>query len=170
MIREAAEQDLPAILDIYNDAILNTTALYAYRPYTLEDRKQWFADKRKNGYPLLVLEQEGRVIAFATFGPFRAFPAYRYTVEHSVYVHKDYRHLGAGKRLLGELIKLATAQEYATLVAGIDAANEGSIRLHEAFGFTHSGTIARSGFKFGRWLDLAFYQLNLPGPAEPREE
>ncbi|MFC0211461.1 GNAT family N-acetyltransferase [Paenibacillus chartarius] len=169
MLRAAEEQDLPAITNIYNDAIVNTTAVYHYEPQTLDNRLQWFREKRIGGFPLIVLEQEGHVAGFATYGPFRAWPAYKYTIEHSLYVDRQYRGQGAGRTLLQELIRLAAREGYATMVAGIDASNETSIALHRKLGFTHSGTIRRAGFKFGRWLDLAFYQLDLDGPAEPRD-
>lgn len=170
MIREATEKDLMDILEIYNDAILHTTAVYDYQAHSLADRTQWYEKKKQDGYPLLVFEKEANVVAFATFGPFRAWPAYKYTIEHSVYVHKDHRNKGIALNLMQEIIKIATAREYATLVAGIDAANEHSIKLHEKLGFTFSGTIRKAGFKFGNWLDLAFYQLALEGPKLPSEQ
>lgn len=170
MIREATKKDLPAILEIYNDAILNTTAVYDYKAHSLADRTQWYEKKKQDGYPLVVFEKDDKVVAFATFGPFRAWPAYKYTIEHSVYVHKDYRNKGIATNLMQEIIKIATAREYATLVAGIDAANQNSIKFHEKMGFTFSGIIRKAGFKFGKWLDLAFYQLDLKGPKVPSEE
>lgn len=169
MIREATEKDLKDILEIYNDAILNTTAIYAYKVHTLDDRTQWYEKKKQAGYPLLVFEENNKAVAFATFGPFRAWPAYKYTIEHSVYVHKDYRNLGIATKLMKEIIKIANEREYATLVAGIDAANESSIKLHEKMGFKFSGIIKKAGYKFGKWLDLAFYQLELTGPKKPLE-
>jgi len=169
MLRRAEESDLPEILEIYNDAIIHTTAVYAYEPQSLENRLHWFRDKQEQGYPILVVEDGGHVRGFATYGPFRAWPAYQYSIEHSVYVHKDDRGKGLGRLLLRELINLAETNGYATLVAGIDAANDASIGLHRSLGFTYSGTIRRAGYKFGKWLDLAFYQLDLSGPAEPTE-
>ena len=169
MIREASEKDLKGILEIYNDAILNTTAIYAYKIQTLEEKKQWYEKKKQDGYPVLVFEENGRAVGFATFGPFREWPAYKYTIEHSIYVHKDYRNQGIATKLMKEIIKIASAREYATVVAGIDAANEVSIKMHEKMGFKHSGTVTKAGFKFGKWLDLAFYQLNLAGPKIPLE-
>ena len=169
MIREANEKDLIYILEIYNDAILTTTAIYDYKAHTLNDRIQWYEKKKQDGYPLLVFEKSDKVVAFATFGPFRAWPAYKYTIEHSVYVHKDYRNEGIATKLMQEIIKIANAREYATLVAGIDASNENSIKMHEKMGFKFSGVIKNAGFKFDKWLDLAFYQLDLNGPKVPTE-
>ncbi len=170
MIREATEKDLKDILEIYNDAILNTTAIYTYKTHALESRRKWYEEKKKDGHPLLVVEKEGKAVAFATYGPFRAYPAFKYTIEHSVYVHKDYRNLGFGKLLLKELIDIANKQEYATMVACIDSLNENSIKIHEKFGFKYSGTITKAGYKFNKWLDLVFYQLDLRGPKKPTEE
>ncbi|WP_309119493.1 N-acetyltransferase family protein [Paenibacillus sp.] len=167
MIRQADARDIPAILDIYNDAILHTTAVYDYEPHPLERRKQWYDAKVEEGYPVLVYESDGRVAGFASFGPFRAWAAYRYTIEHSIYVHRDFRKQGIGQALLERLIDIANEREYAVMVGGIDASNENSIRLHEKLGFRHSGTIAKAGYKFGRWLDLAFYQRELNGPKQP---
>ena len=169
MIREASEKDLKSILEIYNDAILNTTAIYAYKIQTLEEKKQWYEKKKQDGYPLLIFEESDRVLGFATFGPFREWPAYKYTIEHSIYVHKDYRNQGIATKLMKEIIKIANEREYATLVAVIDAANEVSIKMHEKIGFKYSGIVTKAGFKFGKWLDLAFYQLNLTGPEMPLE-
>lgn len=169
MIRQAVESDLKEILDIYNDAVLNTTAVYTYKAQTLEERKQWFEMKLKDGYPVFVFEENNCVAGFATYGPFRAWPAYKYTIEHSIYVSKDFRSKGIGKTLMKELVKSAEENGYATIVAGIDASNETSITMHEKLGFTSSGIIRRAGYKFGKWLDLAFYQLDLEGPANPVE-
>jgi L-amino acid N-acyltransferase YncA len=169
MIRHIQEKDLHDILKIYNDAIVHTTAVYDYTPYTIEKIKSWYKQKVEGGYPVLVFEENNKVIGFATFGPFRAWPAYKYTIEHSVYVHKDHRKKGIGTKLLKEIIRVANEKEYATLVAGIDSTNEESIKLHERLGFTYSGTIKKAGFKFGKWLDLVFYQLELNGPETPTE-
>lgn len=170
MIRNATRDDVTRILAIYNDAILNTTAVYDYKVHTLADRLAWYEEKLAHHHPLLVWEEEGQVCGYATYGPFRPWQAYKYTIEHSVYVDKNCRRRGIGKALLQELIHRAEQQGYATMVAGIDAANTGSIQLHEQLGFTYAGTIKKAGYKFGRWLDLAFYQLMLTGPAAPTED
>jgi len=167
MIREAEARDVQAILDIYNDAILHTTAVYDYEPHSLEQRTGWYEQKRKDGFPVFVYEADGRIAGFASYGPFRAWAAYRYTIEHSIYVHRDVRRQGIGLALLQRLIDDANERRYAVMVGGIDASNENSIRLHEKVGFRHAGTIRRAGYKFDRWLDLAFYQLDLNGPALP---
>lgn len=169
MIREAMEKDLGDILEIYNDAIMNTTAVYDYKAQKLDDRKQWYEKKKYEGYPILVFEYNDKAVGFATFGPFRPWPAYKYTVEHSVYVDFKYRNIGIGSALVKEIIRIVDEREYATLVAGIDGDNEKSIRIHEKLGFRYSGTINKAGYKFGKWLNLAFYQLDLKGPEKPIE-
>lgn len=131
---------------------------------------EWYRQKRRDNLPVLIYEAENRVMGFATFGPFRAWPAYQYTVEHSVYVHNECRHLGIGSGLLREMIRIAGERGYKTLVAGIDESNRGSISLHEKLGFTYAGTIRNAGYKFNQWLNLCFYQCELPGPEQPREQ
>ena len=157
----------PAILEIFNDAILTSTALYDYKARTPEMMEAWFLAKEKGSFPVVGLEDGGTLLGFASYGSFRAWPAYKYSVEHSVYVHRDHRGRGAGKRLLQAIISAAEDQGYHTLIGGIDATNTASIRLHLGLGFSHCATIREAGFKFGRWLDLAFYQLILPTPERP---
>lgn len=129
---------------------------------------RWFDVKETNSFPVIgILDASNQLMGFATWGTFRAFPAYKYTVEHSLYVHPAHRGKGIGKYLLKELIKRAKAAEVHVLVGCIDASNSASINLHSQFGFTHSGTIKEAGFKFGRWLDATFYQLNLDTPVNP---
>ena len=170
MIREAITEDLQDILAIYNDAIVNSTAVYTYQTQTIEDRRNWFQQKKEEGFPVLVYELDNKVVGFATFGPFRAWPAYKYSIEHSIYVDKNYRKKGIGTALLKELIAVANEREYMTLIAGIDADNEKSIAMHKNFGFEFVGTIQKAGYKFNRWLNLSFYQLELNGPLNPSED
>ena len=159
-----------AILAIFNEAILNSTALYDYKPRTRDSMAGWFEAKAKGKFPVIGIEDEaGELMGFASMGVFRAFPAYKYTVEHSVYVDARFRGRGIGKRLLQEIIAAAQKQDYHILVGAIDAANTVSIRLHESMGFSYCGTVRQAGYKFNRWLDLVFYQLILPTPFEPRE-
>lgn len=158
------------ILSILNDAILNSTAIYDYRPRTSEVMVAWFETKQKGNYPIIgAVAESGELMGFGSYGTFRAWPGYKYTVEHSIYVATPYRGQGIGKRLLQELISAAQAQDYHVLIGGIDSQNAVSIRLHTSLGFVHAGTIRQAGFKFGRWLDLVFYQLVLPTPAHPKE-
>lgn len=161
------QQHAAAILDILNDAIANSTALYEYHPRTLGSMRTWFTEKEAGRFPVIGAEQAGVLVGFATYGSFRPRAAYKYSVEHSVYVHQDHRGRGIGKALLVELIATARQQQYHVLVGGIDIANTTSVGLHEKLGFTHAGTIRESAFKFGRWLDLGFYQLILATPDSP---
>ncbi|PHK49663.1 GNAT family N-acetyltransferase [Staphylococcus edaphicus] len=161
MIRQATKSDLPNILNIYNDAILNTTAVYTYTPQTLESREIWFEQKAKNSEPIFIYEIHGEAVAFATYGAFRDWPAYQYTIEHSIYVNKLHRGKGIASQLLKKIINHVQDEGYKTLIAGIDATNDDSIYLHKKFNFQHSGTIQNAGYKFDKWLDLAFYQLDL---------
>ena len=159
-----------AILAIFNEAIVNSTALYDYKPRTIEMMAAWFDTKAKGKYPVIGIESDsGELMGFGSYGTFRAWPAYKYSVEHSVYVDVRFRGQGVGKRVLQEVIAAAQGQGYHILVGGIDATNSVSIHLHERLGFSHCGTIRQAGFKFGRWLDLSFYQLTLPTPEEPRD-
>ena len=157
-----------AILAIFNEAIANSTALYDYKPRAAESMVSWFDAKTKGRYPVIGIEDDAdTLVAFGSYGPFRAWPAYKYTVEHSIYVDTRFRGQGHGRALLEALVDAAVKQDYHVMVGGIDASNTVSIRLHERLGFRHCGTVAQAGFKFGRWLDLAFYQRILATPAAP---
>ncbi|WP_457306969.1 N-acetyltransferase family protein, partial [Polaromonas sp. P5_E6] len=162
------ERHAGQILAIFNEAIVNSTALYDYKPRAPESMVTWFATKRANGFPVVGMEDDsGKLLGFASYGTFRAFPAYKYTVEHSVYVEKDSRGLGLGHKLLEAIVARAEAQGMHVLVGAIDLDNAVSIALHKRLGFEHSGTIKQAAFKFGRWLDLAFLQKTLKTPLQP---
>lgn len=162
------DEHAEAILAIFNDAIANSTALYEYKPRTMETMKAWFATKEANRFPVIgAVDERGTLMGFASYGTFRAFPANKYTVEHSVYVEKTHRGKGVSVALLRAVIEKACEANLHTLIGGIDAANEVSIALHKKMGFEHAGTIRHAAFKFGRWLDLAFYQLILETPLNP---
>ena len=160
-IRVATELDIPAILEITNYEILNSTVLYEYEARSLDTQLQWFNDKMANGWPVLVAELNGAVVGFGTFGKFRERIAYRFSVEHSVYVHKDHRGKAIGNALMVELIRLAKTQGYHTMIAGIDSTNMGSVEFHRKFGFEVIGTFKEVGFKFDKWLNVVFMQLIL---------
>ena len=156
------------ILAIFNEAILNSTALYDYKVRTMAMMDAWFDAKKKGNYPVIgAVDEQGRLLGFATYGMFRERPAYKYSVEHSVYVARGARGRGVGIALMRRLISAAESQQLHLLIGGIDAENRESIAFHEKLGFVHAGTIKQAGFKFGRWLDLAFYQLTLATPAQP---
>jgi L-amino acid N-acyltransferase YncA len=161
LIRDASEEDLPGILAIYNEVMATSTAIFSDQPSTLSERRSWLQARQRQGYPVLVAVDGADVIGFASFGDFRSWPGYRYTVEHSVHVAAQVRGRGTGTALVQELLQRATALGKHVMVAGIDAANTGSIRLHERLGFTQVGLLREVGRKFDRWLDLVFLQKRL---------
>lgn len=167
-IRDAEAGDIAGILEIYNDAVVHTTAIWNETVVDVANRAAWLAERRRLGYPVLVaVDGDGRVAGYASFSDWRAWDGYRHTVEHSVYVRRDRRGGGVGRALLAALIDRAGALGKHVMVAGIEAGNTGSIRLHESLGFEPAGVLREVGTKFGRWLDLAFLQLRLDGRAGP---
>lgn len=167
-IRDAAPADAEAITAIYNDAVTNTTAIWNDRQVDTADRLAWLSDRERQGYPVLVaVHGDGMVVGYASFGDWRAWDGYRHTVEHSVYVRAGQRGQGIGNMLLTALIDRARAIGKHVMVAGIEAGNIDSIRLHENLGFEKVGLLPQVGMKFGEWLDLAFLQLTLDTRAKP---
>lgn len=167
-IRPATEADLPAITAIFNEVIASSTAIYADDPFSAEDRAAWFAGRRAQGYPVLVADEGAGVLGLASFGDFRAWPGYRHTVEHSVHVRADVRGKGLGSALVAALFEPARGLGKHVMIAGIDATNAGSIRMHERLGFTRGAVLREVGRKFGRWLDLEFMQKFLDAPGAQR--
>jgi phosphinothricin acetyltransferase len=165
-IRDAREEDLAGILVIYNDVIATSTAIYTEAASTLDDRRAWWQARVALGYPVLVATDETGIVGFATFGDFRAWPGYRYTVEHSVHVRADRRAHGVGRRLMDALLPRASALGKHVMIAGVDADNAGSLRFHERLGFERVAHFKEVGFKFDRWLDLVFLQRWLDRPAQ----
>jgi phosphinothricin acetyltransferase len=161
-------EHVEAIRGIYNHEILHTTALYEYEPRSAETMADWWSAKQASGLPVLGIETgPGALAAFATWGPFRALPAYQHSVEHSVYVDARFRRHGMGRSLLTALVEEAMARDLHMMVGVIDATNMASISLHRQCGFTYSGTLREAGYKFGRWLDVEFWQLLLPTARPP---
>jgi phosphinothricin acetyltransferase len=160
-IRPYKTEDTQVILDIINYNILHSTALYDYAIRSYEQQKNILEEKINKNFPVIVAEQEGKVVGFGMYSEFRFREAYKFTVEHSVYVNKDFNGKGVGKVLLQELIALAKKQKLHTMIAVIDAENQGSVEFHEKFGFKTVGIIKESGYKFDRWLDSVFMQLIL---------
>jgi phosphinothricin acetyltransferase len=161
-IRDATLGDAPGILAIYNDAVLNTTAIWNEVLVDLANREKWIADRQALGYPVLVaVDAQQHVLGYASFGDWRAFDGYRHTVEHSVYVHQGHRGSGIGRLLMQALIERARTLGKHVMVAAIEAGNTSSIALHQRLGFEQTGLMPEVGTKFGRWLDLAFLQLRL---------
>jgi L-amino acid N-acyltransferase len=160
-ISNATERDLQPMLDVYNEAILNTTAVYQEETHTLAMRRKWFEEKQKAGLPVLVAYVNAEFAGFSSYGPFRNWPGYRFTVEHSVYVADGFRGRGIGKKLVKALIEHARQQKIHAIIAGIDAAGDASIGLHLSLGFKEVAYFKEVGYKFGRWLDLKFFELIL---------
>ncbi|ODN70494.1 GNAT family N-acetyltransferase [Methylobrevis pamukkalensis] len=158
LIRHAQPQDLPGILDIYNDAVLKTTAIWNETPVDLANRQSWYESRISSGQPILVAVREEHVLGYASYGPFRAFEGFRATGELSLYVSSRSRGHGIGRQLLQTLIVEAGERGLHVLVAGIEAGNTVSIRLHESLGFVESGRMPEVGQKFGRYLDLVLMQ------------
>jgi L-amino acid N-acyltransferase YncA len=164
---EAREADLPAMLAIYNDVIANTNAVYTDIPATLEERAQWLAGRRASNLPVLVArDEDGQVGGFASFGPFRPWPGYAGTVEHSLYTAPSVRRQGIGTLLLAALVERARSDGYHVMIGGIDAGNAASLALHGRLGFARAGHLHHVARKFGAWVDLVFVEKHLE-PAAP---
>jgi len=157
-IRDAGLADLPALLAIYNEVIATSTAIYTEQPATLDDRVTWWNARIAQGYPVLVATDGSGVIGFASFGDFRSWPGYRFTVEHSVHVRADRRGGGVGTALMRVLLARAADLGKHVMIAGVDADNQASLQFHERLGFRRVAHFNEVGFKFDRWLDLVFLQ------------
>mgnify|MGYP003575533748 FL=1 len=161
-IRSATADDMPALADIYNDAVRHTTAIWNDAEVDADNRRQWLALRTSAGYPVLVATDGARgVLGYASFGDFRAFDGYRHTVEHSIYVRTDARRAGVAAHLMAELIAQARARRKHAMVGAIESENAASIALHRRLGFEEVGRMKQVGTKFGRWLDLTWMQLLL---------
>lgn len=163
LVRDATEADLSVIMEIYNDAVANTTAIWNEVLVDLANRREWFAARKARGFPVLVAEDDGQVVGYASYGDWRAFDGYRHTVEHSVYIHRDARRGGFGRLLMQELIARAASNGVHVMIAAIESENAASIRLHEKLGFRIAGKFSEVGTKFGRWLDLTCMELRVTG-------
>ena len=169
LIRDAELKDIAQILAIYNEVIATSTAVYATQPTSLDERTEWYEQRRRRGFPVLVAAEGDAVLGFSSFGEFRgAWSGYRYSVEHSVHVHADARGKNVGRLLVEALFPLALASDKHLMIGAVDAANAGSIRFHERLGFERVGHFKEVGHKFGRWLDLVFMQRFLDSPGSAR--
>ena len=165
-IRPAQRADIATILEIYNDAVLTTTASYDYEPRTLQHRMQWFEDHERIGFPMFVAEDDQRkVVGWSSLSRYHDRKGYQFTCENSIYVAAHARGRGIGKLLLDPLVESARKLGLRAIIAVIDATNEPSIRLHARCGFFEVGRFQKVGFKFGRWLDVVYMELLLPEPA-----
>jgi phosphinothricin acetyltransferase len=164
-VRPATLADLPAVLDILNEAIRNTTASYEYEPRTLESRIEWFQDHQRDGYPVFVaVAADGQVVGWSSLSRYHQRFGYRFTAENSVYVAAGRRGRGVGKLLLPPLLEAARTMGLHAIIAVIDSQNATSIKLHHRLGFRQVGLFKEVGFKFGRWLDIVYMELLLEPP------
>lgn len=161
MIRDCSEDDLAGMLEIYNDAVQFTTAVWNNAVIDLENRRRWLRDRTSQGYPALCAVEAGKLLGYATYGAWRAFDGYRHTVEHSIYVHKDARRKGVATSLMKALLQRARDQGKHVMIGAIEASNEASLALHARFSFAPVASMPEVGIKFGRWLNLVFVQLIL---------
>jgi L-amino acid N-acyltransferase YncA len=167
IIRPATTSDLPAILAIYNEAVLTTTATADYEPSTLEARTVWYTERIQKGLPVFVAEEGEEILGWSSLSPYHSRIGYRFTAEVSIYVAAEHRGKGVGKLLLPPLIEAGRAHGLHVLIASIDSDNEVSIRLHAAHGFKTVGTLSETYTKFGRWLGVVYMELRLSTDAAP---
>ncbi len=163
-IRQAVGADAAAIAEIYNDAVLNTTAIWNDHVSDAAGRAAWMAERQGAGYPVIVAVEDGMLLGYATYGPFRPHDGYRHSAELSIYVRADLRGKGTGGALLGALAGFAQENGVHVLVGAIEAGNAASIALHRRHGFAETGRLPQVGTKFGRWLDLVFMTKVLGTP------
>ena len=171
-IRDAVHSDFEEITKIYNEIVLTSTAIYNDRPVTLEDRVAWWKGRCAQGFPVVVAEATGigtPIAGFASFGEFRAWPGYRFTVEGTVHIHASARGQGVGTALLQGIVWRAREMGKHTMIAGVDAENAASLRFLGRFGFERVAHFREVGYKFDRFLDLVFLQYWLTPPARDRE-
>ncbi len=151
--------DIPAILEIYNDAVLNTTASWDYESATLEQRTQWFQQHQQQGFPVLVaLDETQQVVGWGYLSKFREKIGYQYTVEHSVYVASGHRGQGIGRLIVQSMMDEAQRMGKHVMIGGVEKTNEASLRLHRVLGFEEVAQFKQVGYKFDRRLDLVFLQ------------
>jgi phosphinothricin acetyltransferase len=164
-ITDAVEADLQRITRIYNDVLVTSTAIFNEVPVTVEERIDWWKERVQQGYPVLVATNEGSVIGFATFGDFRPWPGYRFTVEGTIHIDSSARRQGVGTALLKVMIERARAMGKHVMVAGVESTNLASLQFLEGFGFERAGHLREVGYKFDRFLDLTFLQYWLTPPS-----
>jgi L-amino acid N-acyltransferase len=163
-IRDAVEADFDEVTAIYNEILTNSTAIYNDVPVSRANRLELWQSRLQLGYPMLVAVDAGQILGFATFGDFRPWPGYRFTVEGTIHIHASARGKGVGTQLLKQLVERAAALGKHSILAGVDSGNEASLRFLERFGFRHVAYFPEIGYKFGRFLNLRFLQYWLTPP------
>lgn len=169
-IRDAVHSDFEQITAIYNEVLTTSTAIYNDRPSTVDERLSWWRSRAAQGFPVLAAAENAHIAGFATFGEFRSWPGYRFTVEGTVHIHSGSRGKGVGTDLLKAILARARAMDKHIMIAGVDSANTASLRFLQRFGFQRAGELREVGFKFGRFLDLVFLQYWITPPAQAGEE
>jgi phosphinothricin acetyltransferase len=161
-VRDSTDADVPAIAEIYAHYVHSSLSTFEIELPSVEEMVRRRAETLANALPYLVAEIQQTVVGYAYAGRYHRRPAYRFTLEDSIYVRTGHVRQGIGAMLLSELIGRTTALGYRQMMAMIgDSANAGSIGLHAAFGFTHVGNLRSVGFKLGRWVDVVFMQRGL---------
>lgn len=160
IIRIAEDKDVKDLLDIYNYEVEHGLSTFDLNPKTLEERLKWFREHNVGNHPLIVAEEDGKAVGYASLSPYRPKEAYAATVELSVYIHKDYRRRGIAGKLSVAILEMARERDgIHTVISVITGGNEASLRLHRQLGFVHCGTIREVGVKFGKMLDIENYQI-----------
>lgn len=160
-IVSATLNDIPQILQIVNHYIANDTCIYDIEPRSIEKQTEWFENSISHNFPVIVAKQDNIVLGFASYSQFRPKIGYRYSMEHSIYLHPSFQKKGIGSMLMNALISIAEQNNIHTLIGGIDTSNQNSIQFHEQFGFQIVGRMNEVGYKFDRWLDLIWMQKTL---------
>lgn len=161
IIRDAEFRDVPAITAIFNDAIENSLTIWTETPLDCNNRMEWLRERQSKEFPVIVVEQKSNVLGFASYGPFRPYDGYRYTVELSIYLAEEARGKGLGKKLLATVIEHASRRNVHVVISAIEGSNKACIALHKSLGFLQTGFMPQVGFKKNKWLDLIFMQRML---------
>ncbi len=159
-IRPATEADLPAVNAIYNHYVATSTCTFQYEPETVAERRAWFIS-RTAAHPVVVAEADGAVVGWAALSPWKSRVGYAHSVEFSVYVHPDHHRRGIGRALVADLVERARAAGHHTVIGGACTEHPASIALQESLGFVPVAHFRETGYKFGRWLDVVYFQLML---------
>ena len=160
LLRPATPADAAPTAAIYNREVATSTVTFDLVPRTLEEQAAWL-DARSGALEVVIAEIDGQVAGFAGLSPYRDRPAYRTTVEDSIYVHEDFRGAGVGRALLEEVVRVAGERGFHSVIGRIVGGHTASISLHASVGFEHVGVEREVGRKFGRWLDVVVMQLLL---------
>lgn len=160
IIRTAEEKDMPELLAIYNYEVEHGFATFDLTPKTMEERMVWFREHNIGNHPLIIAEEDGKAVGYASLSSYRPKEAYKTTVELSIYISRDYRRKGIAGKLASSIIEIARERDDVhSVISVITGGNEASILLHEHLGFEYCGTMKEMGMKFGKMLDIINYQL-----------